>query len=72
MHLTKEEILALSSKLYEEMSSNMDSQTQNFYDYESAFDQLLTAFGQDVLEKSISRVSGNERKKKESKRGMEK
>ena len=72
MHLTKEEFLALSSKLYEEISSNMDSQTQGFYDYESAIDQLLTAFGQDVLEKSISRVSGNERKKKESKRGMEK
>lgn len=66
MHLTKEEFLALSGKLYEEMASNMDSQTQSFYDYESTFDQLLTTFGQDVLEKSISQVPGNERKKKES------
>jgi hypothetical protein len=70
MHLTKEEFLALSSKLYEEMSSNMDSQTQDFYNYESTFDQLLTTFGQDVLEKSISKVPDNERKKKESKLDM--
>lgn len=70
MHLTKEEFLTLSSKLYEEMSSNMDSQTQDFYDYESTFDQILTTFGQDVLEKSISQVPDNERKKKESKPDM--
>jgi hypothetical protein len=64
MRLTKEEFLALSSKLYEEMSSKMDSQTQDFYDYESTFDQLLTSFGQEVLEESISLVSDVERKKK--------
>jgi hypothetical protein len=64
MRLTKEEFLALSSKLYEEMSSKMDSQTQDFYDYESTFDQLLTNFGQEVLEESISHVPENPRKKK--------
>jgi hypothetical protein len=64
MRLTKEEFLALSSKLYEEMSSKMNSQTQDFYEYESTFDQLLTSFGHEVLEESISLVPDAERKKK--------
>jgi hypothetical protein len=72
MRLTKEEFLALSSKLYEEMSCQMDSQTQDFYEYESTFDQLLTVFGQEVLEESISIVPNVERKKKKSKPDMEK
>jgi hypothetical protein len=72
MRLTKEEFSAISSQLYEEMSSKMDSQTQGFYDYESMFDQLLTSFGQEVLEKSISLVPDIERKKKKFKPDMEK
>jgi hypothetical protein len=72
MRLTKEEFIALSSKLYDEMSSKMDSQSQDFYEYESTFDQLLTTFGQEVLEESISAVPDNVRKKKESKPDTEK
>lgn len=67
MRLTKEEFIALSSKLYDEMSSKMDSQTQDFYTYESTFDQLLTTFGQEVLEESISLVPESDRKKKKYK-----
>jgi hypothetical protein len=64
MKLTKEEFLALSAEMYDKMSENMDSDTQDFYTYESTFDKLMISFGSSVLEKSLEEGELSERKKK--------
>ena len=64
MKLTKEEFLALSAQMYDQMSETMDSDTQDFYSYESTFDKLMTDFGSHVLEKSLAEDEQSDRKKK--------
>ena len=62
--LSKTEFLAKASELYDKLSINIDDETQDFYEYESKFDELLTEFGKDSLEGLISEKPINIRKKK--------
>ena len=64
--LSKTEFLAKASELYDKLSINLDDETQDFYEYESKFDELLTEFGKDSLEGLISEKPINIRKKKSS------
>ena len=54
MNLTKEEYLLLCGQTYEKMALTMDSNSEDFYTYESTLDQLHTELGRAILEKSVS------------------
>lgn len=62
--LSKTEFLTKASELYDKLSINLDDETQDFYAYESKFDELLTEFGKQSLECLISEKQSNNRKKK--------
>ena len=64
MNLSKEDFLAEAEKYYEALHTNLDSNTQSFYDYESMFVQLNQSFAQNILEKSVGQKTKKERKKK--------
>ena len=64
MRLTKEDFLKMSEKLYDKMSVQLDSEKQDFYNYASTLDELLTRYGQELLSESISDGEISERKKK--------
>lgn len=64
MKMTEEKFLALCKQMYSNMSASMDSDTQDFYTYESTFDKLMTSFGSEVLEESLKEKEVSERKKK--------
>ncbi len=64
MKLTKEKFLALSEQMYNQMSETMDSDTQDFYTYESTLDKLLINLGSSLLEESLTQEVVSERKKK--------
>jgi hypothetical protein len=59
--MSKEEYLALASQKYEALAKLKEH--LNFYDYEKSFDALWVEFGREVLEKNISALPGNHRKK---------
>ena len=59
--MTKEEYLALCSKRYDELKAL--NKIDNFYDYESDFIKLWAKMGREVLEKNISTLPGDRRKK---------
>lgn len=60
--MTKEEYLALCSKRYDELQAL--KKIDNFYDYESEFVTIMKDLGKDVLEKQLSELSADRRKKK--------
>ena len=62
--MTKEEYLAIASEKYDELQAlnNID----NFYDYEKEFEKLLKDLGRTLLEKTLSDLSADRRKKKHS------
>jgi hypothetical protein len=62
--MSKEEFLALASNRYEELSKL--NEIKDFYTYESTFDQIWTGLGQSVMEKNISELPQDRRKKTES------
>jgi hypothetical protein len=64
MKLTEEKFLSLCKEMYNNMSTEMDSDVQDFYTYESTFDKLMTTFGSAILEESLSEKEVSERKKK--------
>ena len=59
--IAKNEFLKLAGAKYEAIQKLGDS--PSFYDYEKAFDEIWTELGRNVLEKSISQVPGDRRKK---------
>lgn len=62
--MTKEEYLALCSKHYDELQAL--NKLDNFYDYESDFARIMKDLGKEVLEKQLSEVPADRRKKKHS------
>lgn len=60
--ITKEKFLEAAAKRYDSISSL--SEINNFYDYEKEFVSLWQNLGKEILEKSISEVSNDRRKKK--------
>ena len=60
--MTKEQYLKLAEKKWEEL--NDLKKVDNFYDYEKAFDRIWVELGKEVLEKGISEVGKDRRKKK--------
>ena len=59
--MTKEEYLEICSKRYDELKAL--NKIDNFYDYESDFIKLWAKMGREVLEKNISTLPGDRRKK---------
>lgn len=62
--MTREEYLALCSKRYDELKSL--NKIDNFYDYESEFAMIMKDLSKDVLEKQLSELPADRRKKKPS------
>ena len=62
--MSKEEYLALCSKRYDELKAL--NKLDNFYDYENKFATIIKDLGKDVLEKHLSELSADRRKKKHS------
>ncbi len=61
-HMTKEQLVEAVSAHYDEL--NALNKIDNFYDYEGDFIKLWAKMGKEVLEKNISTLSGDRRKKK--------
>jgi len=59
--MTKEQLISSVSAHYDEL--NALNEIDNFYDYESDFIKLWARMGKEVLEKNISTLSGDRRKK---------
>lgn len=64
LSLGKAAFLAKASDFYDKLSVNLDSDKQDFYAFESKFDELYTEFGKESLEGIISDLPDNARKKK--------
>lgn len=62
--MTKEEYLAIASEKYDELQAL--NKIDNFYDYEKEFEKILNELGRKFLEKNISELSADRRKKKHS------
>jgi hypothetical protein len=62
--MTKEEYLAIASEKYDELQAL--NKIHNFYDYEKEFEKILKDLGRSLLEKNISEVPADRRKKKHS------
>ena len=62
--MTREEYLALCSKRYDELKAL--NKIDNFYDYESEFAAIMKDLSKDVLEKHLSELPADRRKKKHS------
>jgi uncharacterized membrane protein len=62
--MTKEEYLALCSKRYDELKAL--NKIDNFYDYESEFATIMKDLSKEVLEKQLSDLPADRRKKKPS------
>lgn len=60
--MTREEYLAIASKHYDELQAL--NKIDNFYDYESSFAGIMKNLSKEVLEKNLSEVSADRRKKK--------
>lgn len=70
--LSKAAFLEKASAFYDKLSVNLDDTKQDFYEFESKFDELHTEFGKESLEGIISDLPTNPRKKKSFKRGSDK
>ncbi len=62
--MTKEEYLALCSKRYDELQAL--KKLDNFYDYESDFATIMKSLSKEVLEKQLSELPADRRKKRHS------
>ena len=68
--MTKEEFLALAEQQWEQFSEL--KKEEDFYTYEKEFDRLWVEYGRQALERSISEVPSDRRKKKTLKPGLAK
>jgi hypothetical protein len=66
LKISKAEFLENASKFYEQLNMNLDDKVQDFYEYESKFDELFTNFAKESLEGMLSDLPTNIRKKKSS------
>ena len=60
--MTEDEYVALARQKYHQLQQLKDKPT--LYDYEKAFDEIWTDLGRQVLEKNLSDVPNDRRKKK--------
>ena len=60
--MTKEEYLEIAARRYDEL--NALNKIDNFYDYEKEFAEIIKDLGQEILEKNISSLPADRRKKK--------
>jgi hypothetical protein len=60
--MTKEEYLAMAAKRYDELRAL--NKIDNFYDYESKFANIMNELSKEVLEKNLSKLPADRRKKK--------
>ncbi len=60
--MTKEEYLGIASRRYDELQAL--NPIDNFYDYESEFVKIMKDLGKEVLEKNLSDLPADKRKKK--------
>lgn len=60
--MSKDEYLALAEQKYDDLQQLKHK--LSFYDYEKTFDQIWKNLGQQVLEKNLSDVPADRRKKK--------
>ncbi len=60
--MTKEEYLAIAARRYDELQAL--NKIDNFYDYESGFVNIIKDLGKEVLEKNLSDLPADKRKKK--------
>lgn len=61
--MSKDEYMALAEQKYQDLQQLKSKQT--FYDYEKSFDEIWQDLGRQVLEKSLSDVPVDRRKKKD-------
>ena len=60
--MTKQEYLGIAAKRYDELQAL--NRIDNFYDYESEFIEIMKDLGKEVLEKNLSDLPADKRKKK--------
>lgn len=60
--MTREEYLAMAAKRYDELQAL--NKIDNFYDYESEFAKIMNELSKEVLEKNLSELPADRRKKK--------
>ena len=60
--MTEEEYIAIARQKYLELQKLKNE--KSFYSYEKTFDQIWTDLGRQVLEKNLSDVPADRRKKK--------
>lgn len=60
--MTKQEYLAIAAKRYDELQAL--NRIDNFYEYESEFIEIMKDLGKEVLEKNLSDLPADKRKKK--------
>lgn len=63
LSMSKEEFLALAEQKYHALQQLKDKPT--LYDYEKSFDEIWQDLGRQVLEKNLSDVPTDRRKKKD-------
>jgi hypothetical protein len=61
--ISKEEFLALAAQKYEQI--HQLNQLPTFYDYEKSFVHIWEELGRQVLEKNLSKLPNDRRKKKD-------
>lgn len=61
--MTEEDFLALARQKYQDLQQLKDKPT--LYDYEKSFDEIWQDLGRQVLEKNLSNVPTDRRKKKD-------
>jgi phage replication-related protein YjqB (UPF0714/DUF867 family) len=60
--MSKEEYLAIASKRFDELQAL--NKVDNFYDYELEFSGIMNKMSKEILEKNLSELSADRRKKK--------
>lgn len=60
--MTREEYLAIASQRYDELQAL--NKIDNFYDYELEFSGIMNKLSKEILEKNLSELSADRRKKK--------
>lgn len=60
--MTREEYLSIAAKRYDALQAL--NKIDNFYDYESEFVNIMKDLGKEVLEKNLSELPADKRKKK--------
>ncbi len=68
MRLSEEEFINIAMSVYQEMTTELKVEEIDFYEYESRLDKIMTVFGREILEKSLSDTEVSLDKKKRYKR----